>query len=199
MLNWVVTNRLTTSIYAFNNLKGLPLEILLESVPERKTLGYNLSSADWAIKKFSFAYIGSVRELLASKKIDSQVTKTSGFWGVGDPYLEGTNFDGDDAKPYLLRGSIDENLSSIGSLPALPDTALELKSALKKFEGHGQILLGKEATEAAVRKANLGKYRYLAFATHGLVKQDVQGINEAALVLTPASYGYYKILRRIRC
>ena len=47
------------------------------------------------------------------------------------------------------------------------------------------VLTGDNATEAAVRKADLSAYDVLAFATHGLVSGEINGLIEPALVLTP--------------
>jgi CHAT domain-containing protein len=173
------------TVYAVNRHDGFPFEVLLENEPSKKGAGYNLSDADWAIKKYSFSYIGSVREFLAGRRIDKRPVTTNGFLGVGDPLLTGVTSDGTDIQKHLLRGAVGPNMASIGGLTPLPDTAIELKSILKQFNGQGRILLGTDATESAVRRADLGKYEYLSFATHGLVREEIKGIDEAALVLTP--------------
>jgi CHAT domain-containing protein len=45
------------------------------------------------------------------------------------------------------------------------------------------------ATETNVKKADLTRYRVLAFATHGLMAGDFRGLAEPALVLTPPDNG----------
>ncbi|MEE8392941.1 MAG: CHAT domain-containing protein, partial [Rhodospirillales bacterium] len=45
------------------------------------------------------------------------------------------------------------------------------------------------ATESRIKTASLNKYRVLAFATHGLVAGQLEGLAEPALVLTPPSVG----------
>ena len=47
------------------------------------------------------------------------------------------------------------------------------------------MLLGAEASEEDFRTKDLGKYDIIHFATHGLLRNDVPGLNEASLALTP--------------
>jgi len=46
------------------------------------------------------------------------------------------------------------------------------------------LYLGKEANEQNVESANLAHYRIVAFATHGLVPGDLDGLTQPALALT---------------
>ena len=46
------------------------------------------------------------------------------------------------------------------------------------------ILLGKDATEANVKRKPLFDYRVVYFATHGLVAGDIKGLGEPSLALT---------------
>lgn len=76
-----------------------------------------------------------------------------------------------------------ENLSQ--GLPPLPDTADELKAiAAKLGVPSSDILLGRAANEAAVKRAPLADYRVVYFATHGLVAGDIKGVGEPSLALS---------------
>ena len=44
--------------------------------------------------------------------------------------------------------------------------------------------LGKDANEKTVKDTDLSKFRIIAFATHGLVPGDLDGLTEPALALT---------------
>jgi CHAT domain-containing protein len=76
--------------------------------------------------------------------------------------------------------------AQLGLLPRLPDTADELKSiALALQADPSKVLnLGKAANEAAVKNADLSKYRIIVFATHGLVPGDLDGLHQPALALS---------------
>src|SRR5437660_12404576 len=50
-----------------------------------------------------------------------------------------------------------------------------------------RLLLREEATESRLRRQAIAQYRILSFATHGLIKGDIESLAEAALVLTPES------------
>jgi CHAT domain-containing protein len=79
--------------------------------------------------------------------------------------------------------------AEIGLLPRLPDTADELKSiALALQEDPSKVLfLGKDAKESAVKTMNLSGFKILAFATHGLVPGELNGLTQPALALSAPS------------
>lgn len=79
--------------------------------------------------------------------------------------------------------------ATLGSLPALPDTADELRSvaAALKTDGNKVLNLGKAASEENVTHADLSKYRVVAFATHGLVAGELDGLHQPALALSAPS------------
>ena len=82
--------------------------------------------------------------------------------------------------------------AEIGLLPRLPDTAEELKSiALALQEDPSKVLfLGKDAKESAVKTMNLSGFKIVAFATHGLVPGELNGLTQPALALSaPAVTG----------
>ncbi len=76
--------------------------------------------------------------------------------------------------------------AELAQLPRLPDTADELKSiALALQADPSKVLnLGKRANEKTVKTAELSRYRIIAFATHGLVPGELNGLRQPALALT---------------
>ncbi|MET3907610.1 CHAT domain-containing protein [Bradyrhizobium sp. S3.3.6] len=82
--------------------------------------------------------------------------------------------------------------AELGLLPRLPDTADELKSIALTLQADPSkvLFLGKSATESAVKTMNLSGIRILAFATHGLVPGELNGLTQPALALSsPAVTG----------
>ena len=82
--------------------------------------------------------------------------------------------------------------AELAMLPRLPDTADELKSiALALQADPSKVLkLGKDANEAAVKTMDLSGFKVLAFATHGLVPGELNGLTQPALALSaPAVAG----------
>jgi CHAT domain-containing protein len=51
----------------------------------------------------------------------------------------------------------------------------------------GGVHLGKDANESVVKSIDLAQYRIVAFATHGLVPGDLDGLTQPALALTAPS------------
>lgn len=76
--------------------------------------------------------------------------------------------------------------AEIGLLPRLPDTADELKSIALALQADPSkvLFLGKSATESAVKTMNLSGFKILAFATHGLVPGELNGLTQPALALS---------------
>jgi CHAT domain-containing protein len=79
----------------------------------------------------------------------------------------------------------------LANLPPLPDTADEIReiAATLRADPERDVFLGARATEQAVRTADLSKYRVVAFATHGLVAGDLDGLTQPALALAPSGQG----------
>ena len=79
----------------------------------------------------------------------------------------------------------------VAQLPRLPDTADEIRSiALALRADPAQdVFLGNRATEKAVKSLDLANRKVVAFATHGLVPGDLNGLNQPALALTAPQVG----------
>jgi CHAT domain-containing protein len=79
--------------------------------------------------------------------------------------------------------------ADLAQLPRLPDTGDELKSiALSVGADPSKIIyLGKDANERNVKQVDLSRFRIVAFATHGLVPGDLDGLTQPALALTAPS------------
>lgn len=76
--------------------------------------------------------------------------------------------------------------AELGQLPRLPDTADELRSVAEAMRADlaTSIYLGKAANEKLVKQAKLDGYRVVAFATHGLIPGELNGLTQPALALT---------------
>jgi CHAT domain-containing protein len=88
-----------------------------------------------------------------------------------------------DRRHSLPAGDFAANLAN---LPRLPDTADELRSmaAALGVDPGKALKLGKDANERVVKTTKLSSYRIVAFATHGLMADDIDGLNQPALALT---------------
>lgn len=92
--------------------------------------------------------------------------------------------------PAQTRGSEDVQLARIQSrgfsFDRLPGTASELQGIAAIFEDRKEVVetrLGFDATKGKLLETDLARFRYLHFATHGILPTD-RGIEEPALVLS---------------
>ena len=68
----------------------------------------------------------------------------------------------------------------------MPDTREELReiAASMGADVERDVYTGARATEKTVKAATLSNYRVVAFATHGLVPGEIQGLDQPALALS---------------
>lgn len=152
----------------------LPLAALLPAAPPRLVRGWDLARADWLVKRHAVSYAGSASAVVAARGRRRDGPGGFDFLGVGDPILTGGLVE------RSARGA------EIAALAPLPDTRDELEISARGFRAPRLLLQG-EATEGRVRGELAHPYRYLSFATHGLIRDDLQGLSEPALVLTPVA------------
>jgi CHAT domain-containing protein len=117
---------------------------------------------------------------------------TKPFIGFGDPQLRRSG-SADKRGParnvqayqsYYNGTQVDIELLRTG-LPALPDTADELREVAKDLgASDDDVKLGPAATVTTLKALPLEHYRVIDFATHGLVAGEVSGLSEPALVLS---------------
>jgi CHAT domain-containing protein len=76
--------------------------------------------------------------------------------------------------------------AALAMLPRLPDTRQELTSIARALgaDPAKALYLGKDANERNVETMDLARYRIIAFATHGLVPGDLDGLTQPALALS---------------
>jgi hypothetical protein len=162
---------------------GIPLGALLQQEPPRSGDGYELAKAHWMIRDFSFALVHSAREFLATTSYLRTSLARRPYLGIGDPKLDRPQLAKVASKATFRGTAVAPN--GLADLRELPETAEELKSVGALFES-ADILIGEGATEAALRAKPLADYAVIHFATHGLIRDELTGLTEPALVLTPS-------------
>ena len=60
---------------------------------------------------------------------------------------------------------------------------MKTREVLRNKQGHQDVLMGTEASENMIKSRNLTQYRYLHFAVHGILRNDVPYLRAPALVL----------------
>lgn len=162
-------------------LAALPFSVLSPSSEGQKT-------PKWLTQKFSFSYPAGLQHLMQKKKAD-KTSRPKLFIGIGDPYLQSANIE----KTALGGGGISDyaNLRSAGdakvltALPTLKFAKAELRSMSEAIQAKQTLILsGKQATEIDVMASPLEKADIIAFATHGVMAHELEGVGEAALVVS---------------
>lgn len=173
-------------------LQAMPYGLLLkqqfeQSVSDGATL--RAAKPKWLIRSHAIALLPSVRMLIAQRSNGAHVKSSKSFLGVGDPLLADAS--GDLRSIDLTQAFINSSgsMADVGflrQLVSLPETADELRAIAKLLRAPDEdIMLASEANERSVRARTLSDYRIVAFATHGALAGQVNGISEPGLVLTP--------------
>lgn len=167
-------------VAATDALASLPFATLVTR-PVRGKGDAALRRAHWLVRDFSLDVPVAMASVGAG---GTPISRTASFAGIGAPALTGTP-----GKPIQLAGlfrSGRANLGAIRDLPPLPGAMAELADMRAALGGANSILVtGADANEAAIKAMDLSRYSILAFATHGLIANQVDGLEEPALVLTP--------------
>ncbi|MEO8374009.1 MAG: CHAT domain-containing protein [Sphingomonas bacterium] len=107
------------------------------------------------------------------------------FAGFGAPALGAATEGQARGLDGVWRGGMVDG-AALANLPSLPQAADELYDLARELGAPTKsVTVGANATESAVKRADLSHVRVLAFATHGLVAGDLSGLAEPALVFTP--------------
>jgi CHAT domain-containing protein len=171
----------------------------------------------WLIRTHAVTVLPSVASLATLRALPAGDPGRRPFVGFGDPYFSReqalaaaesqastTAAAGEPrsrqtaalvtrAVPITLRSSPQAfDSAQLASLPRLPDTGDEIRSLAATMNADLQrdVFLGARANERVVKTSDLGAYRVVAFATHGLVPGDLDGLTQPALALSaPAVAG----------
>ena len=130
----------------------------------------------------NFSVVVSARHYLSTLKFRAQGRAPRTFLGVGEPSLGSSHaIELVDAYRTAIK-----TRNGTADLRELPETADELKTAARLFgQQSAEILLRDDATEERFRAKPLADYDVIHFATHGLLKEELPGLLEPALLLTP--------------
>ena len=157
----------------------------------------------WLARTHAVTSVPSAAALRTLRQLPPGSAGRDRFIGFGDPFFNGEQAAESERPagkevaaatttrglPLRLRAApptqgVDS--AELGLLPRLPDTGDELRSvALALAADPAKVLfLGKAANEARVKSTDLSRFRIVAFATHGLVPGDLNGLTQPALALT---------------
>ena len=194
-------------IVASGPLTALPFQVLVRSKADGAITGdEKYRRADWLIRHHAITTLPSVSSLKALRGIEGKgaAAPSGKLVGFADPVFRPPTAkpvqvaSADPPKhPKRLKRSVQRGYASFfkgrnvdlqtlaASLPQLDGTRRELLAIGKTLGVKKQnLFLGRKASERAVKKAALDRYRIVYFATHGLIAGDVKGLGEPALAFS---------------
>lgn len=187
----------------------LPLSLLPTAAAEIKTnddpLFVSYRNVPWLARTHAVTLVPSASALLTLRKLPAGKATRQDLIAFGDPYFSKEQAD-EAAKTDKLIQVADASVATrgvplkrrnspqlegvdsaqLGQLPRLPDTSEELTSiALALQADPTKVLnLGKDANEKKVKSMDLSGFKIVAFATHGLVPGELDGLTQPALALS---------------
>ena len=183
-------------VVADGPLQTLPLHVLVSELPSDGQSGFEqYRAARWLADDFAFSRLPAVSSLIALRRAETPAAKGQRqLIGFGDPVLAGYRAVADTgpvSDEMFFQFANGAGAVSVDSLPALPQTRalLEEVQAILALSDE-DIFLGPEAVEETLRALNseriLADYRSVAFATHALINDEIDGLDEPAIVLSPS-------------
>ena len=189
------------------DLQSIPFSMFVKSPPPNITKDADYREVDWLARHYAISVLPAVGSIKALRGLGKRRHATEPFAGFGDPLIgeEYGNSRRKGAKvdiSTLFRSS--KNLSgksghtieaiadveTIRSMYRLPEAADELRQIGKTLgAGPESIWLQQSATESVVKKLDLSRYQTLAFATHGVMAGEIDGVGEPGLIMTPPRQG----------
>jgi CHAT domain-containing protein len=156
----------------------------------------------WLIRSHAITVLPSATALATLRTLPAGDPGRRPFIGFGDPFFSRTHaaeaaaeaattlaaVEARDRRLSLRASPRTQQLDSsrLGMLPRLPDTAEEIRSIAATLEADlaRDVVIGALANEKTVKTVDLAAYRVVAFATHGLVPGDLDGLTQPALALS---------------
>jgi CHAT domain-containing protein len=186
-------------------LLSLPPDVLISGEPGAD------GKTPWLARRFSILVAPDVRAFVNLRGMGKPPATSTGFLGIGNPRFDFGQTGQAPSRPAGKTGTPDRGIlltsknkeyygascsdtldvrAQVARLAPLPESADEVR-AMSLSLGHGKsvVLLEEKATKSGLLGADLESIGIIAFATHGLLPDDLFCENEPALALTPAPSG----------
>ena len=148
---------------------SLPMGVLVTAPAS----GRDYRNAAWLAKRYSISVLPSARALADLRGARAGAAAAQPFLGVANPRIGGS------AKPTgvadfataCLAGE-QVNRALFEALPPLPETEAEVGEIARTLGAGGSLVVGAQATKAAIKTRDLSQFRVLSFATHAILPAD---------------------------
>lgn len=168
-------------------LLSLPFGVLVTELPQQASRT-DYSTVSWMARKYALTLAPSVQSFVNLRATVQPSRSPLAFIGFGDFVPHGDAGAVMDALGMPQGCRAEANL--IANLPALPNTAKELRQTAARLKApDSALILGPAFCKPTLRKLKLADYRILYFATHGLLPHKLECLPEPALVLSRSPEG----------
>lgn len=197
----------TLLVVAHDSLGQLPFALL-------PTEPYQMNAVDgplfasyrrvpWLVRTHAVMSLPTVASLKTLRRLPSGDESRRPFLGFGDPWfvaLETASARDPAADPLDNSLALENRAVSLrklsdfrgiasadlADLAPLPDTADEIRGMATAMGADlkNDVFLGSAASESRIKTMSLDRYKVIAFATHGLVPGDLDGLLQPALALS---------------
>lgn len=168
------------SIVTNGAMTGLPPHLLVTKDPTAK----DLKEVDWFVRSHAITILPSVSSLNVLRKFSAASSVAKPMIAFADPLFSKTKRSQEQMKLGALvnrsitrsyRGTQLDIADLAERLDQLPGTRTEVEAIASVLRAErSDIFLGMAATETAVKRAKLDRYRIIYFATHGLVSGEIE-------------------------
>lgn len=164
----------------------LPFCSLMSRISNDSSGVVDYVNSEYLIDSYAITYSQSASILMMNKNFKKEhKEKQLSLYAIGDPI-----YSLQDDRLKFIDNRLNYNSNTIKSLKQLnidriPNTGYEINEIASFFDPQNCIQkLGMDATETAIKNSNLSSYKYIHFATHGILGNVIDGIDEPALLLS---------------
>jgi len=170
-------------------LNILPFEALTASKTQ--------NTVQYLGEKYKISYYPSASVMATMRRFKESPKLSNPLFAIGDPVYDDSDLRyslkksgnialaaADKTSGLNLRSAVVRGGFSLPRLPETRDEVLRIGELFGYKTNDPNIKLDMDATKSELLKSNLGNYRFVHFATHGILSGDIPYIMEPALVLT---------------
>ena len=171
---------------------------VLSMIPfEALTAGRTKNAIQYLGEKYKISYYPSASVMATMRQFKDSPKLSKPLFALGDPVYDDSDVRYSrrksdnivvafaDPTPSLnLRSALIRSGFSLPRLPETRDEVLEIGALFGYRADDPNIKLDMDASKSELLKSDLGRYRFIHFATHGLLSGDIPYILEPALVLS---------------
>ncbi|NOY68237.1 MAG: CHAT domain-containing protein [Deltaproteobacteria bacterium] len=175
-LSDVLKHYKTTYIVPTGPLYVLPFEALKDR------------TGSFLIEKQAFAYLSSPSILKVLRAGEKNKQPRHPFLAFANPVYEMPNKIEDTVEEIQVRSIYNLMRGGIAPLPETQDEVTRIKNILKAPADSHPLQIQEKASKSTLldlnAKGTLDNYRYISFACHGIIPDDISGLNQPSLLLS---------------